>query len=152
MGRRGSIGARLLLAITLLTAMPTTPLPPAETPPASKLPAFERTLRPWGWYETMTEAPGYKVKRIGVAPGQQLSLQKHHHRAEHWVGVVGVGRVTVGERTLDLLPGQHIDIALGEVHRLANPGQGSLEIIEVQFGAYLGEDDIVRLQDVYGRA
>ena len=131
--------------------MPTTPLPPAgaATDAAS---SFERTLRPWGWFETLTEAPGYKVKRIGVAPGQQLSLQKHHQRAEHWVGVVGAGRVTVGERVLDLLPGQHIDIALGEVHRLANPGPGPLEIIEVQFGAYLGEDDIVRLQDVYGRA
>ena len=68
------------------------------------------------------------------------------------VGVVGCGRVTVGERVLDLPPGQHVDIALGEVHRLANPGPGPLEIIEVQFGAYLGEDDIVRLQDVYGRA
>ena len=132
--------------------MLTTPPDTAVTSPAEPIPAFERTLRPWGWYETMTEAPGYKVKRIGVAPGQQLSLQKHHQRAEHWVGVVGAGRVTVGERTLELLPGQHIDIALGEVHRLANPGPGPLEIIEVQFGAYLGEDDIVRLQDVYGRA
>jgi mannose-1-phosphate guanylyltransferase/mannose-6-phosphate isomerase len=131
--------------------MPTTPTPPAGAA-TDATSSFERTLRPWGWYETLTEAPGYKVKRIGVAPGQQLSLQKHHQRAEHWVGVVGCGRVTVGDRVLDLPPGQHIDIALGEVHRLANPGQGPLEIIEVQFGAYLGEDDIVRLQDVYGRA
>lgn len=131
--------------------MPTTTAPPARAA-TNATPSFERTLRPWGWYETLTEAPGFKVKRIGVAPGQQLSLQKHHQRAEHWVGVVGCGRVTVGERVLDLLPGQHIDIALGEVHRLANPGPGPLEIIEVQFGAYLGEDDIVRLQDVYGRA
>ena len=130
-------------------------MPTPVTSPAGAFaaePAFERTLRPWGWYETLTEAPGYKVKRIGVAPGQQLSLQKHHQRAEHWVGVVGVGRVTLGERVLDLLPGQHVDIALGEVHRLANPGPGPLEIIEVQFGAYLGENDIVRLQDAYGRA
>ena len=131
--------------------MPTSPTPPAATA-THATPSFERTLRPWGWYETLTEAPGYKVKRIGVAPGQQLSLQKHHQRAEHWVGVVGAGRVTVGDRTLDLLPGQHVDIAVGEIHRLANPGPGPLEIIEVQFGAYLGEDDIVRLQDVYGRA
>lgn len=131
--------------------MPTTTPPPAGAA-TNATPSFERTLRPWGWYETLTEAPGYKVKRIGVAPGQQLSLQKHHQRAEHWVGVVGCGRVTVGERVLDLPPGQHVDIALGEVHRLANPGPGPLEIIEVQFGAYLGEDDIVRLQDVYGRA
>ena len=131
--------------------MPTT-TPPSAVAATDATPSLERTLRPWGWYETLTEAPGYKVKRIGVAPGQQLSLQKHHQRAEHWVGVVGCGRVTVGERVLDLPPGQHIDIALGEVHRLANPGPGPLEIIEVQFGAYLGEDDIVRLQDVYGRA
>ena len=131
--------------------MPTT-TPPSAVAATDATPSLERTLRPWGWYETLTEAPGYKVKLIGVAPGQQLSLQKHHQRAEHWVGVVGCGRVTVGERVLDLAPGQHIDIALGEVHRLANPGPGPLEIIEVQFGAYLGEDDIVRLQDVYGRA
>ena len=113
---------------------------------------IERTERPWGWYETISEVAGNKVKRIRVHPGQQLSLQLHHRRAEHWVVVQGTARITVGVRELDLLPGQHIDIAIGEVHRLANQTLGPVEIIEVQFGSYLGEDDIVRLQDDYGRS
>ena len=112
---------------------------------------IERTERPWGWYETVSEAPGNKVKRIRVHPGQQLSLQKHHRRAEHWVVAQGMARVTVGERVVDLVAGQHVDIAIGEVHRLANLTDRPVEIVEVQFGAYLGEDDIVRLQDDYGR-
>ena len=113
--------------------------------------AIERTERPWGWYENMHEAPGHKVKRIGVYPGQQLSLQKHHRRAEHWVVVVGTAIATVGDKVLELAPGQHVDIAIGEVHRLANKTTGPVEIVEVQYGDYLGEDDIVRLQDDYGR-
>ncbi len=113
---------------------------------------IERTARPWGWYETVSEAPGNKVKRIRVHPGQQLSLQKHHQRAEHWVVVLGNARVTVGERVVDLVAGQHVDIAVGEVHRLTNLTDQPVEIVEVQFGAYLGEDDIVRLQDDYGRS
>ena len=112
---------------------------------------IERTERPWGWYETVSEVPGNKVKRIRVHPGQQLSLQKHHRRAEHWVVAQGMARVTVGERVVDLVAGQHVDIAIGEVHRLANLTDRPVEIVEVQFGAYLGEDDIVRLQDDYGR-
>ena len=113
---------------------------------------IERSERPWGWYETISEAPGNKVKRIAVMPGQKLSLQKHHQRAEHWVVVRGLARVTVGTQERDLSPGAHVDIAVGEVHRLSNPGAETVEIIEVQFGSYLGEDDIVRLQDDYGRA
>ena len=113
---------------------------------------IERTERPWGWYETVSEVPGNKVKRIRVHPGQQLSLQKHYQRAEHWVVAQGTARVTVGERVVDLVAGQHVDIAIGEVHRLANMTQHPLEIVEVQFGSYLGEDDIVRLQDDYGRS
>ncbi|WP_394788917.1 phosphomannose isomerase type II C-terminal cupin domain [Rhodoferax sp.] len=113
--------------------------------------AIERTERPWGWYETMHEAPGHKVKRIGVHPGQQLSLQKHHQRAEHWVVVLGTAIVTVGDKVLEMTPGQHVDIAIGEVHRLANKTSEPVEIMEVQYGGYLGEDDIVRLQDDYGR-
>jgi len=113
---------------------------------------IERTERPWGWYETVSEVSGNKVKRIRVHPGQKLSLQKHHQRAEHWVVVLGTARVTVGVRELDLVPGQHIDIAIGEVHRLANQTLDPVEIVEVQFGTYLGEDDIVRLQDDYGRS
>ncbi len=112
---------------------------------------IERTQRPWGWYETVSEVPGNKIKRIGVLPGQQLSLQKHHQRAEHWVVVQGTARVTIDDSVFDLGEGQHCDIARGQVHRLANLGTGALEIVEVQFGAYLGEDDIVRLSDDYGR-
>ena len=112
---------------------------------------IERTERPWGWYETISEVPGNKIKRIGVHPGQQLSLQKHHQRAEHWVVTTGTARVTLDDRQFDLQPGEYCDIAIGQVHRLANLTNGPLEIVEVQFGSYLGEDDIVRLQDDYGR-
>ena len=118
---------------------------------STRIETIERTVRPWGWFETLSEAPGNKVKRIHVLPGQQLSLQKHHRRAEHWVVVQGTALVTVGERVLKLCTGQHVDIAVGEVHRLANRTDALVEIVEVQFGDYLGEDDIVRLQDDYGR-
>lgn len=120
-------------------------------------PEPERTQRPWGWYETVSEALGHKVKRIHVCAGQRLSLQKHAQRAEHWVVVRGLARITLGNpdgeswREFDLTPGQHCDIALGQVHRLASVGTEPVEIIEVQFGAYLGEDDITRLQDDFGR-
>ena len=107
--------------------------------------------RPWGWYQVIAEAPGRLIKRIGVNPGQQISLQKHGQRSEHWLVVQGVVHVTLGEKELDLLVGQHVDIAVGEVHRLANRTLEPAEILEVQFGAYLGEDDIVRLSDDYGR-
>lgn len=110
-----------------------------------------RTQRPWGWYETVSEVSGNKIKRIGVLPGQQLSLQKHHQRAEHWVVVQGVARITLDDQTFDLHVGGHCDIAVGQVHRLANLTSDPVEIVEVQFGSYLGEDDIVRLQDDYGR-
>ncbi len=110
-----------------------------------------RVERPWGWYQTIEEHPGHKLKRIGVHPGSRISLQKHHQRAEHWVVVKGEAYVTVGVRTMALQVGQHVDIPLGEVHRMENRGLAPLEIIEVQFGGYLGEDDIVRLQDDYGR-
>lgn len=113
---------------------------------------IERTERPWGWYEAVSEAPGNKIKRIRVHPGQQLSLQKHHQRSEHWVVVQGTARITLDERQFDLQQGQACDIAVGQVHRLANLTQEAVEIVEVQFGNYLGEDDIVRLQDDYGRA
>jgi mannose-6-phosphate isomerase-like protein (cupin superfamily) len=112
---------------------------------------FALTQRPWGWYQTVSVVDGNKIKRMGVLPGQQISLQKHHRRAEHWVVVKGVARVTIGEDTFDLTVGQHCDIALGQVHRLGNPTLEPVEIVEVQFGAYLGEDDIVRLSDDFGR-
>jgi mannose-1-phosphate guanylyltransferase/mannose-6-phosphate isomerase len=117
----------------------------------SRIENIERTERPWGWYETVSEVAGNKVKRIRVHPGQQLSLQKHHQRAEHWVVVLGTARITLDERQFDLQPGQACDIAVGQVHRLANLTAEAVEIVEVQFGSYLGEDDIVRLEDNYGR-
>jgi mannose-6-phosphate isomerase len=113
--------------------------------------SIEHTERPWGWYESISEAPGNKVKRIRVHPGQRLSLQKHAQRAEHWVVVLGTARITLDEREFDLQPGQHCDIAVGQVHRLANLSTEPVEIIEVQLGGYLGEDDITRLQDDHGR-
>jgi mannose-6-phosphate isomerase len=110
-----------------------------------------RTLRPWGWFETVSEAPDHKIKRIRVLPGQRISLQTHSQRAEHWVVVRGTARVTLDDQTFDLAAGQHCDIALGQLHRLTNLTTQPVEIIEVQFGAYLGEDDITRLGDDYGR-
>ena len=112
---------------------------------------LERVERPWGWYENLSWVPGYKIKRIRVHPGQQLSLQKHSQRDEHWVVVQGIALVTVGELVMSLAAGAHVDIACGQVHRLSNQTADPVEIIELQFGAYLGEDDIVRLGDDYGR-
>ncbi len=113
--------------------------------------SYDRVERPWGWYETVSHAPGHLVKRIRVHPGRQLSLQKHLHRAEHWVVVLGTAHVTVGERACDLMLGEHTDIALGQVHRLANRTTLPVEVIEVQMGTLLDESDIVRLQDDFGR-
>jgi mannose-1-phosphate guanylyltransferase/mannose-6-phosphate isomerase len=107
--------------------------------------------RPWGWYDSIDEAERFKVKRIMVKPGASLSLQKHHHRAEHWIVVKGTAEITNGDKVLLLTENQSTYISLGEVHRLANPGTLPLEIIEVQSGSYLGEDDIVRFEDAYGR-
>ncbi|TXG76615.1 mannose-1-phosphate guanylyltransferase/mannose-6-phosphate isomerase [Patescibacteria group bacterium] len=108
--------------------------------------------RPWGWYDSIDEGGRFKVKRIQVKPGASLSLQKHHHRAEHWIVVKGTAEITNGSKVLLLTENQSTYIPLGEVHRLANPGSIPLEIIEVQSGSYLGEDDIVRFEDTYGRA
>lgn len=107
--------------------------------------------RPWGWYDSIDEDERFKVKRILVKPGASLSLQKHHFRAEHWVVVKGTAEITCGNKTVLLTENQSTYIPLGETHRLANPGTTPLEIIEVQSGSYLGEDDIVRLEDFYGR-
>lgn len=110
-----------------------------------------KVYRPWGWYDSIDEADRFKVKRIMVKPGASLSLQKHHHRAEHWIVVHGTAEVTCGDKRILLGENQSTYIPLGEVHRLANPGKVPLEIIEVQSGSYLGEDDIVRFEDSYGR-
>ena len=120
--------------------------------PSIRTETIERTERPWGWYEAVSVAPGNKIKRIGVLPGRQISLQKHQHRAEHWVVVAGTATVTVDQQVLTLVVGEHVDIAVGQVHRLANLSTEPVEIVEVQLGAYLEEDDIVRLCDDYGRA
>jgi mannose-1-phosphate guanylyltransferase/mannose-6-phosphate isomerase len=108
--------------------------------------------RPWGSYDSLESRERFQVKRIVVKPGASLSLQMHHHRAEHWIVVSGTAEVTCGEKVFLLSENQSTYIPLGSVHRLRNPGQMPLELIEVQSGSYLGEDDIVRLDDVYGRA
>jgi mannose-1-phosphate guanylyltransferase / mannose-6-phosphate isomerase len=108
--------------------------------------------RPWGWYDSIDEGHRFKVKHIQVKPMASLSLQKHQHRAEHWVVVQGTAEITNGDKTILLTENQSTYIPLGEVHRLANPGTIPLEIIEVQSGNYLGEDDIVRFDDYYGRS
>ena len=110
-----------------------------------------RVARPWGVYDSIDAGARFQVKRIVVKPGARLSLQKHHHRAEHWIVVSGTAEVTNGNEVMLLSENQSTYIPLGQVHRLANPGKVPLEIIEVQSGAYLGEDDIVRLEDAYGR-
>ncbi|SDK14783.1 mannose-1-phosphate guanylyltransferase/mannose-6-phosphate isomerase [Billgrantia gudaonensis] len=107
--------------------------------------------RPWGRYRILEAGPGYQVKHLTVKPGARLSRQYHRHRAEHWVVVGGTARVTLDDEALSLAATQSIDIPVGRVHCLANPGPGDLELIEVQSGDYLGEDDIVRLDDRYGR-
>jgi mannose-1-phosphate guanylyltransferase/mannose-6-phosphate isomerase len=113
--------------------------------------AHRKVHRPWGWYDSIDAGERFQVKRIAVKPGASLSLQKHHHRAEHWIVVRGTAEVTRGESVFLLTENQSTYIPVGEVHRLRNPGKTMLEMIEVQSGAYLGEDDIVRLEDHYGR-
>jgi len=113
--------------------------------------AHRVVYRPWGWYEDLSVGPTFRVKRLCVNPGGQLSLQYHHHRSEHWVVVSGEGEVTRNEEVLTLGPNESILIPQGAHHRLRNRGDEPLELIEVQFGSYVGEDDIVRLEDVYGR-
>ncbi len=108
--------------------------------------------RPWGSWHILDEGEGYKVKRIVVDPGSRLSYQRHELRAEHWVVVTGTATCTLDDETVVLAPGETIDIAVGQAHRIANLGDGTLVIIEVQRGSYLGEDDIVRLEDDFGRA
>lgn len=110
-----------------------------------------RVFRPWGWYQTLAMQDRFQVKRIVVYPGGKLSLQKHFHRSEHWVVVKGLARVTIEAETRDMAENQSVYIPLGAVHRLENPGKIDAEIIEVQTGSYLGEDDIVRIEDIYAR-
>jgi len=111
-----------------------------------------RVYRPWGSYESLVVGEQFQVKRIIVKPGERLSLQMHHHRAEHWIVVQGTAEVVCGEQTMILSEDQSTYIPLGTKHRLSNPGVIPLELIEVQTGSYLGEDDIVRFEDIYGRS
>ncbi len=122
----------------------------AEDRPEAAL--HRRVYRPWGSYESLITADRFQVKRIVVNPGQTLSLQLHHHRAEHWIVVHGTAEVTCEDKVFMLGEDESTYIPLGHKHRLANPGRIPLELIEVQSGAYLGEDDIVRFQDEYGRS
>jgi mannose-1-phosphate guanylyltransferase len=125
-----------------LASMPNT-VALTETHPTS--------YRPWGGYTSVLNGDRFQVKRLFVIPGKRLSLQKHHHRSEHWIVVRGTAEVTVGEKTVPLGENQSIYIPQGEVHRLSNPGKILLELIEVQTGSYLGEDDIIRIEDEFGR-
>lgn len=112
-------------------------------------PRFDR--RPWGSFTVLDQGEDFKVKRIEVLPGKRLSYQQHAKRAEHWFVVQGRAKVTLDGEDLILMPGQAVDIAVGTAHRVENPGELPLVFIEVQRGSYLGEDDIVRLQDDFGR-
>ncbi len=110
-----------------------------------------RHYRPWGYYQSLDVGATHQVKRIVVNPGARLSLQKHHHRAEHWTVVAGTAEVTIDESVRMVGENESAFIPLGAVHRAANPGEVPAMIIEVQYGDYLGEDDIVRIEDDYGR-
>jgi mannose-1-phosphate guanylyltransferase len=113
---------------------------------------FHREVyRPWGKYDSIDMGNRYQAKRITVKPGAKLSVQKHHHRAEHWVVVSGTAKVTNGDKTFLVTENESTYIPVGEVHALENPGRIDLELIEIQSGSYLGEDDIVRFEDRYGR-
>ena len=119
-----------------------------SAPQAETLP---RDYRPWGWYESLVVGPRFQVKRIVVHPGAALSLQSHHHRSEHWIVVAGTAKVTVNEDVRLVGENESVYIPLGAVHRMENPGKVPLTLIEVQTGPYLGEDDIIRYEDVYAR-
>ncbi len=110
-----------------------------------------RSYRPWGYYQSIDNGPRYQVKRIVVKPGAALSLQKHYHRAEHWIVVKGAAEVTRGDEVVLVHENESIYLPIGTIHRMVNPGKIDLELIEVQTGSYLGEDDIIRIEDVYNR-
>ena len=113
--------------------------------------AHRKVYRPWGWYDSIEASEYFQVKRLHVNPGSKLSLQMHYKRAEHWVVVSGTAAVTNGDKIFTLSKGESTYIPLGVTHSLENKTKESLEIIEVQSGTYLGEDDIIRFEDMYGR-
>ena len=112
---------------------------------------MDQSKRPWGYYKILHREPGIQVKRIEVKPGLRFSLQTHKHRRENWIVIKGSGIATVGSKEISVKKGSYVEIVVGQKHRLYNTGKGPLAIIEVQFGDYLGEDDIVRLDDDFGR-
>jgi len=118
---------------------------------AAQAETFPRDHRPWGWFESLVVGTRFQVKRIVVHPGAALSLQSHHHRAEHWIVVEGTAKVTIDDQVKLLTENQSVYIPLGAVHRMENPGKVPMVLIEVQTGSYLGEDDIIRYEDVYSR-
>jgi len=121
----------------------------ADALPENDPARFDR--RPWGSYTVLEEGSNYKVKRIEVLPGKRLSYQKHAKRSEHWFVIQGTGRITLNDDDIVIGPGQAIDVPVGAAHRIENTGEELLAFIEVQLGPYLGEDDIVRLHDDFGR-
>ena len=125
--------------------------PRSGGPPGTRSNPIEFELRPWGSFSTLEEGPGYKVKRLIVQPGRRISLQKHRHRAEHWVVVAGTATIVRGSQRLTLGKKQCAVISRQDWHRIENHGRLPVVIVEVQHGAYLGEDDIIRKQDDYGR-
>jgi len=119
---------------------------------ASQAETLPRDYRPWGWFESLVVGKRFQVKRIVVHPGAALSLQSHHHRSEHWIVVEGTAEVTVDDEVKLVTENQSVYIPLGAVHRMVNPGKVPMVLIEVQTGSYLGEDDIIRYEDIYARS
>jgi mannose-1-phosphate guanylyltransferase/mannose-1-phosphate guanylyltransferase/mannose-6-phosphate isomerase len=118
---------------------------------AKQAESFPKDHRPWGWFESLVVGRRFQVKRIVVHPGAALSLQSHHHRSEHWIVVEGTAKVTVNGEVRLVSENQSVYIPLGAMHRMENPGKVPMVLIEVQTGSYLGEDDIIRYEDVYSR-
>lgn len=119
---------------------------------AKQAESFPKDHRPWGWFESLVIGDRFQVKRIVVHPGAALSLQSHHHRSEHWIVVQGTAKVTVDDEVKLVTENQSVYIPLGAIHRMENPGKVPMVLIEVQTGSYLGEDDIIRYEDVYSRS
>lgn len=148
--RPETAGAGSACASTIERAFGRVSIPETE-PDTGAAPVADETVRPWGTFRTIDRGNRFQVKQIVVKPGGRLSLQMHHHRSEHWVVVAGTARIVCGDKERLLYENEHAFIRRGQVHRLENPGKVALRVIEVQSGSYLGEDDIVRFDDIYGR-
>jgi mannose-6-phosphate isomerase len=144
------------VALVPVTSVPVTSVPVTSAPPPDSRAMMERVThahdeRPWGTFTVLDDQPDHKVKRMVVRSGKRLSYQRHAHRSEHWFVVAGAGQVTLDGVIRDVGPGDAVDVAVGVAHRIENPGAEDLVFVEVQHGASFGEDDIVRLEDDYGR-